>query len=105
MQFMASQMHCNPCVSSSSDGTRIDDSISDIDILLDLNTDSCDYFFMLDNLESASSDRDEKQIRTLEEGTYSRVSSNSNMFVPAELKEEASSRTTGSSYSNIIHSN
>uniref|UniRef100_A0A803MEI2 ubiquitinyl hydrolase 1 n=1 Tax=Chenopodium quinoa TaxID=63459 RepID=A0A803MEI2_CHEQI len=88
-----SQLH----VSSSSDGMCISDSISDTDSIHDLNSDSCESCSTLDNLETVSSERKLEPIKTLEEESYSRVSSNGNVYASGEPKEEASGKLSGSS--------
>ncbi|KNA03785.1 hypothetical protein SOVF_205740 [Spinacia oleracea] len=88
-----SQLHA----SSSSDSMCIDDSISDIDSLHDLDSDSYDSCSMLDNPETVSSDQNLEQTKQLEEKSHLRVSSNGNLYVSSEPKEEeASSKITGS---------
>lgn len=86
----------NSPASSSSEGMCIDDSISDIDSLHDLNSDSGDSCSALDNLETAT-DRNLEQTKPLEEKSHLSVSSNGNISASSVQKEETSGKITGSS--------
>lgn len=78
--------------SSSSDGMCIDDSISDVDSLHDLNSDSDGSCSTPHNHETASSDTHAEKIKTLENESYSRVVSNGNINGSCDSKEEASGK-------------
>lgn len=56
--------------SSRGNGTLFDGSVSDVDSLHDLSSDSCESSSMFDNLETASTDKDGEQTKPLEEASY-----------------------------------